>query len=41
MRLAVLSDTHMPRGARRLPDRCVELMRGTDMILHAGDFSEA
>ena len=36
-RLAVISDTHLPRGQRRLPDRCVELLRGADAILHAGD----
>ena len=41
MRLAILADTHMPRGARRLPARCIELMEGADLILHAGDFSEA
>ena len=35
--VAVLSDTHLPRGARRLPDRCVELIRGADLVLHAGD----
>jgi uncharacterized protein len=29
----------MPRGARRLPDRCVELLRTADLILHAGDVS--
>jgi uncharacterized protein len=40
-RLAVISDTHLPRGARRLPDRCVELLRGADAILHAGDLSSA
>ena len=38
-RLAVISDTHLPRGRRRLPDRCVELLRGADAILHAGDVS--
>jgi uncharacterized protein len=38
-RLAVISDTHLPRGQRRLPDRCVELLRGADAILHAGDVS--
>ena len=38
MLVAVISDTHMPRGARRLPDRCVELLDGADLILHAGDF---
>lgn len=25
MRIAVLSDTHPPKGARRLPEACVEL----------------
>ena len=40
-RLAVISDTHLPRGRRRLPDRCVELLRGADAILHAGDVSSA
>jgi putative phosphoesterase len=36
--LAVISDTHMPRGARRLPDACLEHLRAADLILHAGDF---
>jgi putative phosphoesterase len=39
MVLAVISDTHMPRGARRLPERCVELIRGADLLLHAGDLA--
>ena len=29
----------MPRGPRRLPDLCVELLRGADAILHAGDLT--
>lgn len=29
----------MPRGARRLPDACIERMRAADLIVHAGDFS--
>jgi uncharacterized protein len=37
MLLGVISDTHMPRGARRLPDACVERLRAADLILHAGD----
>ncbi|HEY4280488.1 MAG TPA: metallophosphoesterase family protein [Conexibacter sp.] len=37
MRLAIVSDTHMPKGERRLPGRCVQLMRGADLIVHAGD----
>ena len=39
MRLALIADTHMPRGARRLPDECVEHLRAADAIIHAGDFS--
>jgi putative phosphoesterase len=38
MRIAVISDTHMPRGARALPARCVAELRAADAILHAGDF---
>jgi uncharacterized protein len=41
VRLAIVSDTHMPRGTRRLPDRCVELCGGADAILHCGDFMTA
>jgi putative phosphoesterase len=36
--LAVISDTHLPRGRRRLPDVCVERLAAADLILHAGDF---
>jgi putative phosphoesterase len=36
--VAVISDTHMPRGPRRLPDACVERLKRADAILHAGDF---
>ena len=35
----MISDTHMPRGARRLPDACIERIRAADVLLHAGDFS--
>ena len=35
----MISDTHLPRGARRLPDACVERLRAADLIIHAGDFS--
>ena len=36
--VAVTADTHLPRGARAIPDKALELMRGSDLILHAGDF---
>ena len=39
MLIAVISDTHLPRGARRLPDACVERIASADLLLHAGDFS--
>jgi putative phosphoesterase len=41
MLLAVISDTHLPKRRRRLPERCVELLRRADLILHAGDLSTA
>jgi uncharacterized protein len=37
--VAAISDTHLPRGARRLPEACLERLRGADLILHGGDFS--
>ena len=38
MRLAIISDTHMgPGGRNRLPDRCEELIAGSDLLVHAGD----
>jgi uncharacterized protein len=38
VRLAVIADTHMAaRGRRRLPDRCVELIASSDLLVHAGD----
>ena len=37
----MISDTHLPRGRRRLPDVCVERMRAADLILHAGDILTA
>jgi putative phosphoesterase len=39
MLIAVISDTHLPRAARRLPEACVERIAAADMLLHAGDFS--
>lgn len=39
--IAVISDTHLPRGARRIPDACIEHMRAADLILHGGDIATA
>src|ERR671925_1019854 len=38
MLIAVIADTHLPRGARRLPAACVERIAAADLLLHAGDF---
>jgi putative phosphoesterase len=37
--IAIISDTHLPKGGRRLPERCVDRLRAADLIVHAGDFS--
>jgi putative phosphoesterase len=37
MEVAIISDTHLPRGTRALPARCLERCRTADLILHAGD----
>jgi putative phosphoesterase len=37
--IAIIADTHLPRGRRELPDRCVALLRDAELILHAGDIS--
>lgn len=41
MRLAILSDTHLPKGRRALPPACLERLAAADAILHAGDFITA
>ena len=41
MIVAVLADTHLPRGTRRLPEACVARLREADAVLHAGDVATA
>jgi uncharacterized protein len=36
--LAIVSDTHLPRGTRRLGSACIERLETAELILHAGDF---
>ena len=36
--IAVLADTHMPKGGRRLPERCLEIVAGAEALIHVGDF---
>ena len=38
--IAVVSDTHMPKGKRQLPAECVEKIGAAEAVIHAGDFSE-
>jgi len=39
--IAIIADTHMPKGGRELPPQCVERLRAAELILHAGDISTA
>lgn len=37
--VAIIADTHMPKGGRRLPERCLDLLAEAEAIVHAGDIS--
>nr|MBA3584440.1 metallophosphoesterase family protein [Gemmatimonadota bacterium] len=37
--IAIVSDTHLPRGSRRIPEPCLDRLRAADLILHAGDIA--
>ncbi len=37
--IALLGDTHLPRGSRRLPAACRELVEEAELVLHVGDFT--
>jgi uncharacterized protein len=41
MRIAVIADTHLPRGQRRLSDACLRELDRADFIFHVGDFVTA
>jgi uncharacterized protein len=41
MHIAVISDTHMPKGSRVLPKQCVARLRAADLVLHCGDLVSA
>ncbi len=34
----MIADTHLPKGRRRLPRRCLELIAEAEAVIHAGDF---
>lgn len=40
-RLALVSDTHVPSRARRIPERIRTRVRRADRVVHAGDFDSA
>jgi putative phosphoesterase len=40
VRIGVLSDTHVPHLAPRVPRRVLDVFQGVDLILHAGDLDE-
>ncbi len=40
MKIGVLSDTHIPDLLPEMPARVLELLKGVDIILHAGDISD-
>lgn len=37
MRIGLISDTHVPEAGRQLPGQVFEVLRGVDLVLHAGD----
>ena len=39
VRLAIISDTHLPKGQRELPGECLRRLAQADAIIHAGDLS--
>lgn len=41
IKAVVISDTHMPRMGKRLPERLLEELRSADVILHAGDWTHS
>lgn len=38
MKVIVVSDTHIPKRAKKLPKKLVEALEDTDLIIHAGDW---
>ncbi|RDU36466.1 YfcE family phosphodiesterase [Neobacillus piezotolerans] len=40
MKIVVLSDTHMPKRAKALPEALIPDLKSADLILHAGDWQE-
>ncbi|WP_093472547.1 MULTISPECIES: metallophosphoesterase [unclassified Streptomyces] len=41
MRLLLMSDTHLPKRAKRLPEQLLAELPHADVVLHAGDWVDA
>jgi uncharacterized protein len=39
MKIVVISDTHMPKASKKLPDRLIAELANADAIIHAGDWT--
>lgn len=39
MRVGIISDTHMPKRAKKLPKKLIEGLQAVDLIIHAGDWT--
>jgi putative phosphoesterase len=39
MKLVVISDTHMPRMSKKLPERLIRELKTANAIIHAGDWT--
>jgi putative phosphoesterase len=39
MLIAIVSDTHLPRGRRVIPPECVRRLGSADLVIHAGDIA--
>jgi hypothetical protein len=40
IRIGVISDTHIPKKSKKLPEDLVAGIKGVDLIIHAGDINE-
>lgn len=41
MKISIISDTHIPSAAGKLPDKLIQGLKRSDLIIHAGDFTES
>ncbi|HNB25269.1 MAG TPA: metallophosphoesterase family protein [Candidatus Melainabacteria bacterium] len=41
MKIAVLADTHIPKRARQLPQKAINIIKQSDLLIHAGDILTA